>query len=52
MLQRAASVIREALPPPKNRRGRFEVRLHAALKTVAAVLIGAGAALLAQWVFR
>ena len=50
--ERAASVIREALPPPKNRRGRFEVRLHAALKTVAAVLIGAGAALLAQWVFR
>lgn len=50
--EKAAAVIKSALPPPKNRNGRFELRFRSVLKTVAAVLFGAGAALLLQMVIN
>lgn len=42
--EKAAAVIKNALPPPKNRNGRFELRLRSVLRTAAAALLGALAA--------
>lgn len=42
--EKAAAVIRAALPPPGNRNDRFALRLSGLLKTAAAVLLGAGLA--------